>query len=98
MSEMFLSASPDHILKERKKARELRASQWWKRKLNLGVCYYCEGRFAPQELTMDHKVPLARGGRSVKANLVVACKPCNDEKKHDLAIDFVPDPSANKNK
>ena len=96
MSEMFLSAPPEHIQKKRKKARELRKSQWWMRKLNEGVCYYCEGKFPPKELTMDHKVPLARGGMSVKANLVPACKPCNDQKKHDLAIDFMPDTSANK--
>jgi 5-methylcytosine-specific restriction endonuclease McrA len=30
---------------------------------------------------MDHVVPVARGGRSVKGNVVACCKPCNDRKK-----------------
>ena len=85
-----MGASPEHIKKERAKARELRKSQWWKRKLNERVCYYCEQRFAPSELTMDHKVPLARGGFSTKANLVPSCKVCNTQKKHDLATEFQP--------
>jgi 5-methylcytosine-specific restriction protein A len=84
----FLGASPEQIKKERAKARTMRKSQWWKRKLNEGVCYYCEHKFSPAELTMDHKVPLARGGYSTKANLVTACKACNSEKKHSLAIEF----------
>ena len=29
------------IKRERCKARELRASQWWKRRCAKGVCYYC---------------------------------------------------------
>ena len=91
MSEIFISASPEHIKKERAKARDLRKSQWWKRKLNEGTCYYCEQKFAPDELTMDHKVPLARGGFSTKANLVTACKDCNNEKKHSLATEWKPD-------
>ncbi|NLF19651.1 MAG: HNH endonuclease, partial [Lentisphaerae bacterium] len=28
-------------------------------------------------LTMDHVVPVARGGRSVKGNVVPACRACN---------------------
>jgi hypothetical protein len=37
------------------------------------------------ELTMDHVVPLARGGKSTKGNVVPACKPCNNKKKQLLA-------------
>ena len=90
MSDIFIGASPEHIKKERAKARDLRKSQWWKRKLNEGLCYYCENSFAPSELTMDHKVPLARGGFSTKANLVTACKTCNSDKQNALAVDWKP--------
>jgi 5-methylcytosine-specific restriction enzyme A len=38
-------------------------------------------------LTMDHLVPLIRGGRSTKGNLVPACKPCNTKKKHQLVFE-----------
>ena len=33
---------------------------------------------------MDHVVPLVRGGRSTKGNVVPACKDCNTKKKHRL--------------
>jgi len=33
---------------------------------------------------MDHVVPLVRGGRSIRGNVVPACKACNSEKKHRL--------------
>lgn len=92
MSDFFIGANPEHIKKERSKARELRKSQWWKRKLNEGHCYYCEKSFIPSELTMDHKVPLARGGFSTKANLVTACKSCNSNKQNTLAVDWKPEP------
>jgi|TARA_B110000438_G_C15564748_1_gene542712 5-methylcytosine-specific restriction protein A len=68
--------------KEKEKARQLRQGQWWQAKLSQGVCYYCENKFTKDELTMDHKLPLARGGKSTKGNLVVACKTCNSEKKY----------------
>ena len=71
-----------HVKRERAKAKELRRSQWWKNSLALGVCFYCESRFSPEELTMDHKVPLSRGGRSNKGNLVTSCKGCNNKKKY----------------
>lgn len=52
------------IKRERSKARELRESQWWKRCLAKGICYYCGKQTPPKELTMDHIVPISRGGRS----------------------------------
>ncbi|MFB3122013.1 MAG: HNH endonuclease, partial [Candidatus Binatia bacterium] len=33
--------------RERRKARELRSSQWWKRKRSKGICHYCGGKFPP---------------------------------------------------
>ena len=82
--------SDDEIRSERAKARELRQSPWWKRKCAKGVCHYCGKTFPPKELTMDHLVPLARGGRSNKGNLVTACKDCNNAKKHKLAFEMEP--------
>ena len=76
------------IRRERQKARELRASQWWKRKLAKGICYYCERPISPQELTMDHIVPVARGGKSTKGNVVAACKECNTAKQQLLPMEW----------
>ncbi len=71
-----------HTRRERAKARELRASQWWRQEIGKGVCYHCRGRFQREELTMDHLIPLARGGTTTKKNVVVACKQCNSLKKN----------------
>ena len=38
---------------------------------------------------MDHLVPLARGGQSVKNNLVPACKECNAKKKLHTPVDLL---------
>jgi 5-methylcytosine-specific restriction enzyme A len=76
------------IKRERRKARELRASQWWKRRLARGVCYYCGCTALPEDLTMDHIVPIARGGKSTKGNVVTACKACNNAKKQLLPMEW----------
>lgn len=77
-------ASEQEIRRERAKARELRRTPWWKRRLAERKCHWCGGEFAPAELTMDHVLPLIRGGRSTKNNLVPACKECNNKRKHSL--------------
>lgn len=69
-----------HIRRERERARALRASAWWKGQLAKGECHHCHGRFPPGKLTMDHLIPVARGGKSVKGNVVPACFACNQAK------------------
>ncbi|MCU0540302.1 MAG: HNH endonuclease [Desulfobacterales bacterium] len=78
----------EDLRKERSKARELRGSQWWKRKLAKGVCHYCRRAFAPRELTMDHIIPVSRGGRTTKGNVVPCCKECNNAKKQLLPMEW----------
>ena len=78
----------DDIRRERNKARDLRQSQWWKRKLAKGICHYCNQPTPPRELTMDHVVPLALGGRSTKGNVVPCCKTCNTKKRHLLPMEW----------
>ena len=78
---VLVDADPAHVARERARARELRKSAFWQRKLQAGVCAYCEKKFTARELTMDHIVPVARGGKSTRGNVVPACKACNNEKK-----------------
>ncbi len=73
---------------ERAKAREIRKTRWWQQKTASGLCYYCSRKIAYRDLTMDHLVPLARGGRSTKNNLVPACKDCNNKKKSMLPLEW----------
>ncbi|SMC94484.1 HNH endonuclease [Desulfocicer vacuolatum DSM 3385] len=86
--EYYFSQDDALLKKEKKKARELRNSQWWKRKRSQGICYYCRGSFPPKTLTMDHIVPMARGGKSVKNNVVPCCKECNSKKKQLLPLEW----------
>ena len=63
------------------------------------VCLYCGDHFLDRELTRDHVVPRSRGGKDTWANVVTACKRCNNRKADRLpeevgvqllAIPFVP--------
>ena len=83
----LVEVSEEQIRRERQKARELRASPWWKRKRAAGLCHHCGGRFEPKELTMDHLVPIIRGGKSIKGNLVPSCQRCNAERKYRLPFE-----------
>lgn len=79
---LFTPASEAHRKKEKEKARELRKSLWWRQQLGKGVCYHCENKFKADELTMDHLIPIVRGGKSNKKNCVTSCKDCNSKKGH----------------
>ncbi len=85
----FICAIPEDVLrKERAAARALRDTSWWKRKRASGRCHYCGAKVAPRDLTMDHLVPLVRGGTSTKQNIVPACKECNSRKKYLLPLEW----------
>lgn len=89
MSESFIvSVSEEEIKRERDKARALRKTRWWKQRLARRTCHYCGGRFSPDELTMDHIVPIIRGGKSTKGNVVSACKECNNKKRYMLPVEW----------
>ncbi|MFZ9595301.1 MAG: HNH endonuclease [Bdellovibrionia bacterium] len=78
---------PRRLKKEREKARQLKKTQWWQNQVNRGICSYCEQRFRPDQLTLDHVVPLARGGESRPGNVVPACVACNRQKKLDTPVE-----------
>lgn len=88
MESFITYVTEDELRRESAKAREIRKSQWWKRKCCEGVCYFCRKKFSPKELTMDHIVPLIRSGKSTRGNVVPACKECNNRKKHMLPIEW----------
>ena len=63
------------------------------------VCMYCGGRFLKRDLTRDHVRPISLGGSDIWANVVAACKRCNNFKggrlpevagMELLAVPFVP--------
>ncbi|MGK0289893.1 MAG: 5-methylcytosine-specific restriction protein A [bacterium] len=84
----FIPADELHVRREKAKARDLRHSQWWKNQRGNGQCLYCKTRIPPKQLTMDHRIPIIRGGKSTKNNIVPCCKECNSKKKYLLPIEW----------
>lgn len=83
------TAREECFRKEKAKARKLRKSQWWRQKIQEGICHYCAGKFEAEELTMDHIVPISRMGRSIKGNVAVSCKSCNTSKKYYAPAEII---------
>ena len=44
------------------------------------TCQYCAKKFLTEELTFDHVLPQASGGRRGWDNIVTSCVPCNRRK------------------
>ncbi len=44
------------------------------------TCQYCNKVFGERDLTLDHVVPVSRGGKKTWENIVTACKSCNQRK------------------
>jgi 5-methylcytosine-specific restriction enzyme A len=78
----------DTLRREKARARELRQTAWWRRRIAAGLCHYCRRAVGPKALTVEHVVPLVRGGRSIRANMVPACKDCNNRKRSLLAWEW----------
>ena len=53
-----------------------------------GRCFYCGRRLSLRQVTLDHFLPRAAGGKSEVFNLVACCKSCNREKGSALPEDY----------
>lgn len=49
-----------------------------------GRCYYCQD----EATSIDHRIPLSRGGSHWPANLVPACRSCNSRKNTKTESEF----------
>lgn len=47
-----------------------------------GCCYYCGCQVTCKTRTIDHMIPVSRGGMSDMDNLVLACITCNQAKNN----------------
>jgi 5-methylcytosine-specific restriction endonuclease McrA len=43
-------------------------------------CQYCLNTFTVKDLTLDHVIPVTRGGRKTWSNIVTSCGTCNQQK------------------
>lgn len=88
MDFFIMEVSEQEMKRERDKSRELRRSRWWQNRLAQGKCHWCGGSFQPEELTMDHIIPISRGGKAARNNVVPCCKDCNSKKKYLLPMEW----------
>lgn len=51
-------------------------------------CVYCGTALGLENATLDHVIPLSRGGSHHLGNLVAACQPCNQRKGSLLPTEF----------
>ena len=58
-------------------------------------CQYCSEHFDRHELTLDHVMPISKGGKTSWENCVTACKACNaakaDKIRKPLRLPIKPD-------
>lgn len=47
-------------------------------------CHWCGLKLVLDTATLDHRIPLARGGLDNANNWVLACAPCNHGRGHDM--------------
>ncbi len=51
-------------------------------------CVYCATPLGLEAATLDHVIPLSRGGNHAPGNLVAACVDCNQMKGSMLPVEF----------
>lgn len=61
-----------------------------------GRCYYCgqimdsyKNMNSPKRATLDHLIPLAKGGNNHPSNMVAACFDCNSKKADRHPLDRI---------
>ena len=78
-----LLPTPDHYLHNLITMTSPEAKRLWRRSIkeHFGcTCVYCGKTYEEKELTLDHVIPLSRGGETLTKNIVCACRKCNQDK------------------
>lgn len=52
-------------------------------------CYYCKNEILPDDRTIEHLIPLSRGGLHTATNIVMSCFTCNSSKRDLLEHEFL---------
>lgn len=79
---------------ERAKVRAMAAQQRRKDARDLfiqeggRVCAICGKQMSKDETTIDHIIPLSKGGADIIQNMQLACLACNNAKGDNLPSDF----------
>jgi 5-methylcytosine-specific restriction endonuclease McrA len=52
-------------------------------------CFYCKGDLDEIGWHLDHLVPVSKGGTNDPANIVLACRRCNNAKNDSTAQEYL---------
>ena len=52
-------------------------------------CFYCRRHIKKKDRTLEHKIPLSRGGKHSISNIVMACGKCNSRKSSMTSDEFI---------
>lgn len=63
---------------------DLTTKQWLEIKNKSPICPACGKFVGCENLTLDHIIPLSKGGQHTKDNIQALCKPCNSSKNAKL--------------
>lgn len=72
-------------VKRRRIGTETRRELWERENRR---CAYCGTKIGLSEVTVDHKIPLSRGGPDSRENMVCACIGCNKLKADKTVEEF----------
>jgi 5-methylcytosine-specific restriction endonuclease McrA len=80
-------ASQPNFIRRKTTSQRGYDSSWQKIRLKVlakhkFICYYCGTALVGSDATVDHLLPLSRGGTSEEKNLVASCRSCNSKKKN----------------
>ena len=65
------------------------AADWYRMIRRAGYrCMYCSRKFEPEQLTLDHIVPLSRGGSHSTGNVGPSCAKCNVHKGNKTYVEW----------
>lgn len=91
MSDPALGGYPDGAKKRRRKGRNPALKKRLAKRDGL-CCYLCGEKFNgihDPNLSIDHVIPLSRGGDNDESNMALACGPHNKEKGSMSAEDYI---------
>jgi 5-methylcytosine-specific restriction endonuclease McrA len=74
---------PDVVILKHFKQKYTRQSICTKKNIgfrDLYICQYCSEKLTRSESTIDHIVPVSKGGKLTWTNVVTSCRDCNNKK------------------
>jgi len=69
------------------KTKEKQRKRLWEEAA--GHCIYCGHAVSPQDMAVDHIIPLSKGGENHYENKVCSCPSCNAQKANREVMDFL---------